>query len=380
MIYLNNASTTWPKPDSVINAVHNSLVTPPVNYGRTGITRGDKNIVNDCRSSISELFNAGNDYNMVFTSGSTEALNLALKGIELSGRNVIITATEHNSVIRPLKSLEKSAGISITIVPCGETGYVSPKEIESAITDKTALICVNHCSNVTGTVQDIEAISLIAKSREILFLVDGSQSAGVIEINLSVIQPDFFCFTGHKSLYGIQGTGGLIFKKEINLRPLKEGGTGTLSHILEQPDVFPSKYESGTMNIPGIAALEAGIKWVKEIGITKIQEHKKMLIEKIINEIQRITGITLYCDKNKSCGAILSLNIKDIAPEEINYILSNSFDISVRSGIHCAPLIHKYLGTQNYGTLRISPSFFTTDEEIDKFISSFKKIISNLNK
>ena len=206
------------------------------------------------------------------------------------------------------------------------------------------------------------------------------QYSFLIEINLSVIQPDFFCFTGHKSLYGIQGTGGLIFKKEINLRPLKEGGTGTLSHILEQPDVFPSKYESGTMNIPGIAALEAGIKWVKEIGITKIQEHKKMLIEKIINEIQRITGITLYCDKNKSCGAILSLNIKDIAPEEINYILSNSFDISVRSGIHCAPLIHKYLGTQNYGTLRISPSFFTTDEEIDKFISSFKKIISNLNK
>lgn len=379
MIYLNNASTTWPKPDSVINAVHNSLVTQPVNYGRTGINRGDKNIVNDCRTSLSEFFNAGNDYNLVFTSGSTEAINLALKGIELSGRNVIITATEHNSVIRPLKSLEKSAGITITVVPCSETGYVNPKDIQSAITDKTALICVNHCSNVTGSIQDIETISVIAKSRGIMLLVDGSQSAGVIEIDLSVVQPDFFCFTGHKSLYGIQGTGGLIFKKGINLKPLKEGGTGTLSHILEQPEVFPSKYESGTMNIPGITALEAGIGWVKETGIKKIQEHKKMLTEKIINEIDGIAGITLYYDKNKSCGSILSLNINDIAPEEINYILSNSFDISVRSGIHCAPLIHKYLGTHNYGTLRISPSFFTTEEEIDNFLSSFKTIIKNLN-
>ena len=378
MIYLNNASTGFPKPHSVLEAVEMNLRTVPFNYGRSGIARGDKNIVNDTRKKIAEFLNAGDDYHIVFTSGSTEALNLALKGIDLTDKHVIISATEHNSVIRPLMSLKKLKNISISIAECNEFGFVEPANIENLIYENTALICINHCSNVTGTVQDVESISRIAKKHNVLLLIDGSQSAGLVDIDINRFSPDFFSFTGHKSLCGMQGIGGLIFRKSIHLKPLKEGGTGTQSHLLEQPEDFPAKYESGTMNIPGITALEAGISWIQETGIENIRNHKKKLSEMLIDEIKDISGIKIYYHYEKSSGAIVSLTVDDIQPEEINYILANSFEIAVRSGIHCAPLIGKYLGISEGGTLRISPSYFTTEEEIQIFTKAFKKIVRNL--
>jgi cysteine desulfurase family protein len=378
MIYLNNASTTFPKPESVMSAIESNIRTAPFNYGRSGTGRGEKNIVNDTRQLIKAFFNAGENYHCVFTSGSTEALNLAIKGLNLNGCNVVITASEHNSVIRPLKYLEGLGIISITVVPCDKTGFVQPEKIFEYITDNTKLVCVNHCSNVTGTLQDISSITELAHKKDCLVLIDGSQSAGCTDIDLDKIDADIFCFTGHKSLYGLQGTGGIIFRKSIPLTPLKQGGTGTNSLMIVQPDEFPTKYESGTMNIPGICSLEAGIKWVMETSLDNIIKRKKEMINYVHFELSKFEDITFYYNAEKSSGSLLSFNISDIEPEEINYILSNSFDISIRSGIHCAALIHSYLGTRKAGTLRISPSYFTTYEEIDKFIQAMKKIVKSL--
>ncbi len=378
MIYLNNASTSYPKPDSVIQAVNNILLQVPINYGRSGINRGDKNIVNDTRELIKKFFNAGDNYHCVMNSGSTESLNFAIKGLDLENANVVISATEHNSVIRPLKYLEKLGKISLDIVECDNTGFVKPEKIENAIKENTKLICINHSSNVTGTIQDAEAITELAHRNSILVLIDGSQSSGNINIDLDKINADIFCFTGHKSLYGIPGTGGIIFKKSIPLTPFKHGGTGTKGYLTEQPEDFPIKYESGTMNIPGIYALETGIKWIFDIGLENIINKKKELINYTYNELSKIENVIFYYNKEKSSGSLLSFNFNGIAPEEINYILANSFDISVRSGIHCAPLIHKYLGSENGGTLRISPSYFTTYDEIDIFLNSIKKIVKSL--
>lgn len=379
MIYLNNAATGFPKPQIVLDTVTQIISRAPFSYGRSGLERGDKNILNDTRQAISNFLNVSEEYHIVLTSGSTEALNLAIFGLELSDCEVIISATDHNSVIRPLYQLKKEKNITIKVAPCDENGLVNPDEISALINDKTQLICINHCSNVTGTYQDIKAVSKIADKNNIKLMVDGSQAAGLINVDISDYKPDFYTFTGHKSLNGLQGTGGLIFKKSIDLRPLKFGGTGTFSHLLEQPNDFPAKYESGTMNIVGFAALEAGIKWITEIGLDNIRAHKKLLTERIKSELSNLNGINFYYDEHNSSGSILSLTLNELDIDEINYILANSFDISIRSGLHCAPLIHKYLSTEPKGTLRISPSYFTTDSEIEKFIYDFRKIVISLS-
>ncbi|MBX3043448.1 MAG: aminotransferase class V-fold PLP-dependent enzyme [Candidatus Kapabacteria bacterium] len=380
MIYLNNSSTGYPKPESVLRAVNDLLASPPYNYGRTGLSRGDKNLVNDTRGLVSEFFNASDEYFTIFTSGSTEALNLVIKGLDLKGKHVIISATEHNSVIRPLMQLQKEGILEISIAECDDFGYVTPQNIEKLITENTALICINHCSNVTGTIQDVKSIAHIAHSHSALLLVDGSQSAGLFTIDLQDINPDFFCFTAHKSLAGIQGTGGLIFRKSIELKPLKQGGTGTQSHLLEQPDSLPYKYESGTMNLYGIAALEAGIKWIMNIGIDNIRKHKQIVSKIIIENLKSIDGLNLIFNENHFSGSIISMTIRDVNIDEVNYVLTNSYDISVRSGLHCAPLIHKFIGSENGGTLRASPSYFTTIKEAEKFSEAMKVIINSLRR
>ena len=378
MIYLNNASTGFPKPKPVIEAVMNILNSSPVNFGRSGISRGGKNIINDTRKLLSEFLNADDDYFTVFTSGSTAALNMAVKGIDLQNKHVIISATEHNSVIRPLKTLEAETGLSISVVKCDDKGFVEPEDFRREIKENTSLVCINLCSNVTGTIQDIQQISKICKEYDIKLLVDGSQAAGVIDVDISDFKPDIFCITAHKALNGIQGCGALIFRKDCDIKPLITGGTGTLGNLLTQPDRFPEKFESGTMNIPGIAALEAGIKWINETGLEIISEHKKNLVKIAADYISDMDGAMIYYDRNRSSGSVLSMNFKDIEPSEINYILSGSFDISVRSGIHCAPLIHQYLNTEQIGTLRMSPSYFTSEDDISYFLDSLKKIVKGL--
>ncbi|MGB9852390.1 MAG: aminotransferase class V-fold PLP-dependent enzyme [Candidatus Kapaibacteriota bacterium] len=374
MIYLNNAATSFPKPKEVQDAVIASFSAPLVHSSRTGLEREDDDIVYLCRTRLADLFNIKDPLQIVFTSGSTEALNLAIKGLPLNGSNVVITAIEHNSVIRPLKTLEKEGKISVTVVECDRNGYVYPEQIAQAIRDDTRAVVVNHCSNVTGAVLDIAEISKIAHSAGAYFIVDASQSAGAIPIDCKSWDIDLLAFTGHKSLFGLQGIGGLYIKKGIELKPLKVGGTGILSELLLQPEGMPIHYEAGTPNTPGIISLYAGVQFILQTGLDRIIEHKRKLYQILFDELGDNADIEIYSPQNHTSYSNFCFNVKQMVPEEVGYVLEASFDIWVRTGLHCAPLLLPYLGVDSWGTVRASHSYFTTEEEIYKFIDAVKKI------
>jgi cysteine desulfurase family protein len=375
MIYLNNASTSYPKPKSVLENINEYLNILPVNYGRSGNFAGNQNILNSTRIKILDFFHANTEeYYIVFTSGSTEALNLAIQGLDLIGKHVISSAADHNSVLRPLIYLEKIGKIELTLVECDSCGLIPPENIKNAVKSNTSLIVINHVSNVTGVIQNVEEITAFAKSANVLVLLDGSQASGNIEVNIDNINCDFYAFTGHKSLYGLQGSGGLIFRKKIDFKPLKYGGTGFKSDLLDQPDSLPHKYEAGTLNMPGIISLSAGIDFINQIGIDNIKSRKKNITQRLLTNFEQNKSISVYFDKVHSSFTVLSFNIKEMQPEDVNYILSSSFDIESRSGLHCCPLIHKYLGASPLGTVRFSPSFFTTDVEVDIAIKAINQI------
>jgi cysteine desulfurase family protein len=372
MIYLNNTATSFPKPHSVIDAINDYLLSPPSNVGRN--SESALSLLDETRHLILNFFNASDNFNVIFTSGSTESINMTLFGLELKNKEVIISSSEHNSVIRPLMELQNRGDISIKIAQCNEYGYLDINSISDLINDKTALIVINYISNVTGNVQNINEISKLAKNKGLKLLIDGSQASGNIKINLDESNPDFFAFTGHKSLFGIQGIGGLIINKNIEIKPFKYGGTGFKSTMLTQPIEFPHKYEAGTQNIPGIISIKKGIEFINEIGLENIINHKIKQIKYIISELCNLDNIKLYYDESTYSYSVLSFNIDKLAPEEVSYILKSGFDIELRSGIHCAPLIHKNLGTYPKGTVRVSPSFFTKDDEIEIFVNVIKDI------
>jgi len=374
MIYLNNAATSYPKPKEVRDAVMASFNGPLVHASRTGLEREDDDIVYLCRTRLADLFNIEDPLHIVFTSGSTEALNLAIKGLPLEGGNVVISAIEHNSVIRPVKTLEKEGKISVTVVECDRNGYIEPQQFAEAIREDTKAIIVNHCSNVTGAVLDIAEIAKIAHSAGAYIIVDASQSAGAVPIDCKNWDVDLLAFTGHKSLYGMQGIGGLYIKEGIELKPLKVGGTGILSELLLQPEGMPIHYEAGTPNTPGIISLYAGVQFVLQTGLDKIIEHKKKLYKILFDELQDNPDIEIYSSLKHTSYSNFCFNIKGMVPEEVGYVLEASFDILVRTGLHCAPLILPYLGVEPWGTVRASHSFFTTEEEIYKFVNAVRKI------
>lgn len=374
MIYLNNSATSYPKPQQVIDAVTKSIKEPVIHAARTGLERELDDKVYLTRKSLARLFNTDDPLQIVFTSGSTEALNLVINGLDLNGKHVVSTAIEHNSVIRPLKSLERENVLNIDFVECDENAYVSPEQIKHAMRDETKLVVVNHCSNVTGTILDIEEIAKIAHENDALLLVDASQSAGAIPIDFDGWDIDFLAFTGHKSLYGIQGTGGLIIKKGLQLHPLKVGGTGILSEVLYQPEGMPIHYEAGTPNSPGIEALGVGVDWVLETGIEKIHAHKKKLFDMIYSALTQIEGITLYNNAPRIAHTSITFTMEGMTPEELGYMLDSSYDTIVRTGIHCAPLLLSPLGVEPWGTIRASHSYFTTEEEAEIFINAIKEI------
>ncbi len=374
MIYLNNAATSYPKPKEVQDAVLATFNGPLVHASRTGLEREDDDIIYLCRSRLADLFNIDDPLQIVFTSGSTEALNLAIKGLPLEGSNVVISAIEHNSVIRPVKTLEKEGKISVSIVKCDKNGYIEPQQFAEAIRDDTRAVIVNHCSNVTGVVLDIKEIAKIAHAAGAYIIVDASQSAGAVPINCSDWEIDMLAFTGHKSLFGMQGIGGLYVRKGIDLKPLKVGGTGVLSEILLQPEGFPIHYEAGTLNTPGIVSLYAGVQFILQTGLDKIIEHKRKLYEILFNELGDNPDIEIYSPLKHTSYSNFCFNVKGMVPEEVGYVLEVSFDIWVRTGLHCAPLILPFLGVEPWGTVRASHSYFTTEEEIYKFTEAVKKI------
>ncbi len=373
MIYLNNAATTFPKPQTVIDAVNRYLTNAPVDFTRSGNKTGSKSYTSELRSKVSEFFNCNNTHNVIITSGSTEALNLAIKGFGFENCNIITTQIEHNSVLRPLNYLNKF-NVETKIVNADNTGFVSPDDIRNHIDKNTKAIVINHCSNVTGTIQDIKAISKIAKDNGLLFILDASQSAGAVCIDLSEVDIDAVAITGHKSLYGITGSGVLILKKEHIIQPFRHGGTGVLGTLTSQPEEFPYRYESGTLNYAGIIALTEGINWINSVDLENIMARKKRLWMLIYENLNHYDKLHIYHSIIHNSFGVFTFNIKGILPEEVNFILENSFEIIARAGLHCSPLSAMAIGCYPQGTVRVSPSYFTNEEEIYYFITALQKI------
>lgn len=381
MIYLDNAATTYPKPESVYDAVSDCMRNYCANPGRAGhklAMRAAREIY-DARENIAKLFNIDNPMSIVFTSNATDSLNLAIKGTVSSGDHIITTSMEHNSVIRPIKALE-SYGVENTIVNCNEDGFLSIEDLKKAIKPNTKLIVTTHASNVCGTLIDIKKIGEVAKEYNILYLVDASQTAGVYDIDVKEMNIDMLATPGHKCLFGPQGTGILYIRDNLNINILKEGGTGSRSEDLFQPDLSPDRYESGTHNTPGIAGLNAGIKFILKEGIEKIREHEEELCQYMLNKLDEVPNVIVYGTKNvKERAAVIALNIGTMDSGEVTFLLDSEYDIATRSGIHCSPLAHRTLGTLEQGVVRFSIGYFNTKDEIDKTIEALKRISTNSN-
>ena len=379
MIYLDNAATTFPKPEAVYNAMMDCMKNYCANPGRAGHKLAMKAAreIYDTRENIAKLFNIDNPMNIVFTNNATDSLNLAIKGVVNKGDHIITTSMEHNSVIRPIKALEK-VGVENTIVQCDDQGFLNIDDLEKAIKPNTKLIVTTHASNVCGTLIDIKSISEIANKHNILYLIDASQTVGVYDIDLKDIKADMLAAPGHKGLLGPQGTGILYIREGLNIGILKEGGTGSRSEDLFQPDLLPDKYESGTHNTPGIVGLNEGVKFIFKEGIDKIKEHEEELCKYMLERLEEVPNIKIYGPKDANKRAsVISINIGNMDSGEITFLLDSEYDIATRSGIHCAPLAHKTLGTLEQGAVRFSIGYFNTKEEIDKAVAALKEIAKN---
>ncbi len=381
MIYLDNAATSFPKPEEVYRAVDKCLREYSANPGRSGhrmALRAGREIY-ETRELICKLFNIENPMQIIFTYNATDSLNLAIKGLLKRGDHVITSSMEHNSLIRPIKALEE-IGVENTIVQCNEEGLIRVNELRSSIKDNTKLIALSHASNVAGTLMPIKAIGKIARAKNILLLLDAAQTAGVYRIDVKKMNIDLLAVPGHKGLMGPQGTGILYLRKGIELRHIKEGGTGSKSESLLQPEIIPDRYESGTPNTPGIVGLGAGIKFILDTGIDKIREHEEELTAYMLKKLKEIDKVKVYGIKNaKQQASVISINIGDLDSSEVSYILDKAFDIAVRSGLHCAPLAHKTLGTFEQGTVRFSMGYFNKKEDIDNAINAIKRICEEMD-
>lgn len=378
MIYLDNAATTYPKPNSVSNAVFNAIKQYGANPGRGGHTMSIKTAqkVYDCRKSISNLFNANGEESIIFTQNCTCAVNMVLKGVLKSGDHVVVSCLEHNAVMRPLKKLSDVSNITYStakVYPGDDNATLD--SFRNSINEKTRLIVCMHASNVFGIRLPIERISAMAGEYGIDILVDAAQSAGVIPIDIKDLKIDYLCTSGHKGLYGPMGTGILIINSKNIPDTIIEGGTGTSSREFDQPDMIPDKFESGTINVPGIIGLKEGVDFVRRKKVENISKHEFKLIGKLYDNLSKMQNIELYTIKPdyKYFVPLLSFNVKGMDSEEVSRILNND-GIAVRAGIHCAPAAHIYFNTIDKGTVRVAPSVFTTENQIDYLISSLKRI------
>lgn len=373
MIYLDNAATTRRKPKCVFKAVENEL-KHAANPGRSGHNcslKSSERIYNT-RKALGDLFHIENIEDIVLTPNATYALNFGIKGILSEGDHVITTSMEHNSVLRPLYSM---TGISVTQVQADQYGFVNPARIEAEIKPETKLIVVNHSSNVTGSIQDIGAIGQIAKRHGILFMVDASQSAGVLPIDVDAFQIDLMGFPGHKGLYGPQGTGGLYIRPGLHLKTIIEGGTGSESSLLHNPGFLPDQFESGTLNTPGFYGLSKGVEYVLKEGVSNILSYEHFLLDLMKETLYNMDQVTVYgpADSKRQTGT-LSINLKGMDSGVAANLLNDDYHIAVRSGFHCAYPAHETIGTQKTGTVRVSVSAFTKEKEVKQFLTAIHKI------
>ena len=374
-IYFDNAATTKRKPQSVIDAV----IAAMNQMGNSG--RGAHNdsldaarLIYDTRERISDLVNLGDPRQVAFTSNSTEALNIAIMGLFDCGDHIISTVMEHNSVLRPLYLLE-SKGAEISFVPCDENGNLKVELLESYLKENTKAVVCTHASNLTGNANDLYQIGEFCKAHQLLFIVDASQTMGVLPIDMQAMNIDVLCFTGHKGLYGPQGTGGLCVRQEIRIRPLKSGGSGIHTYLKEHPTEMPTALEAGTLNGHGIAGLHASLGFLDEIGIDEIHKKEIALMHRFINGISDIPNIKVYGDfSTDHRAAVVSLNLGDYDSSEVSDELSYTYGIATRPGAHCAPLMHKAMGTVDQGMVRFSFSWFNTEEEVDVAIRAMHEL------
>ena len=371
MIYLDNAATTLRKPQCVTDAVvaaMNTMGNP--GRGAHGNALSASRVVYDTRCKIAELFGCKRPDHVVFTSNSTEALNIAINGIFAPGDHVITTDLEHNSVLRPLYRLEKAGVISLSFVPADKMGRPDYGAFESLIQDNTKAIVCTHASNLTGNMIDLYRVGDICRKHGLMLVVDASQTAGAIPIDMDEMNIGILCFTGHKGLLAPQGTGGLCIREGVEVRPFKVGGSGVHSYDREQPAEYPTRLEAGTLNSHGIAGLSAALDYLKEVGIESIRAHEMALMNRFYEGVSQIPGVTVYGDFESPRTAVVTLNIGDEDSAYISDILMEDYEIATRPGAHCAPRMHEALGTVEQGAVRFSFSWFNTVEEVDAAIAA----------
>ena len=379
-IYLDNASTTFPKPKSVSDSIYNFLTNIGGNPGRSNHENGmqSNRLLLEARSTIANFFNYENIENVIFTNNITTSLNTLIYGSCKKGDHVITSSMEHNSVLRPLVNLRDNNIIELDIINTNKYGFIDISYLKNTIKSNTKFVILSHASNVTGSIQSIKEIGMLCKKHNIFFILDSAQSAGVLHIDFNELNLSALAFTGHKSLLGPQGIGGFIISNELNevCSPYILGGTGSLSHSLIQPTFLPDKFESGTLNMPGIIGLAEGIKFINKEGLNTINEKNKFLRTHLISELKNIDNIILYEDLNSnSYTSCVSFNAKNMDTAELSFILDSDYGIKNRSGLHCAPLAHKTIGSFPSGTVRFSLSYFNTIEDINYAISSVNKIL-----
>ena len=375
MIYLDNAATTLHKPQQVIDAVVHAM------QSMGNCARGTHEealdaarTVYDARVRLASLFGCPRVDHVAFTANSTEALNMAINGLIDPGDHVISTDLEHNSVLRPLYRLEAEHGAELSFVPADKLGNVDYADFERLMKPNTRAVVCTNASNLTGTVLDIERIAKTAHSHGALVIVDASQTAGCWPIDMKKMGIDVLCFTGHKGLMGPQGTGGICVKEGIEIRPFKVGGSGVQSYSRTHPAEYPTRLEAGTLNGHGIAGLGAAAKFISETGVENIHAKERSLMLRFYEGVKDIEGVTVYGDFTKDKPAIVALNIRDYESGEVSYELSQGYGIATRPGAHCAPRMHKALGTAEVGAVRFSFSFYNTEEEIDEAVRAVAEL------
>lgn len=379
-IYLDNAATTFPKPNEVTDSMIKYMTEVGGNPGRGAYENSIKSseIVFDCRLKLSELFNFDKVENVVFTSNITTSLNTLLKSSIKDGWHIITTSMEHNSVLRPLASIQKYKNIEVDIINCNENGVININTLKETIRENTKLIVLSHASNVIGSVQPIKEIGDICKEKNIYFIIDSAQTAGNLHLDFKNLNCSALAFTGHKSLLGPQGIGGFLITDEFNeeMSPFIEGGTGSESFNTEQPTFLPDKFESGTLNMPGIVGLLSSLKFIKNFGLHNIQSTEHNLFKIFIEELLNMDYINIIgYNSNLQYVPTISITSSKTDVAELGMLLERDFGIMTRTGLHCAPLAHKTLGTFPTGTLRFSLGLFNTKDHIDYTINSLYKLL-----
>lgn len=388
MIYLDNAASSWPKPEAVVETARSWVAENGANPGRSnhGPARRAGRRVREARVRLADLLGADDPSRVVLTSSATHALNLALRGVLGPGDHVVTTLLEHNSVLRPLSGLRETRGIEVTAVAPGEDGRVRPGEMAEAVGPETRLVAVNHGSNLLGTVQPVpEVVRAVRRvaGEDVAVLVDAAQTAGVVDLPVRAWDVDLLAVAGHKGLFGLQGTGALWVGPRVDLPPLMPGGTGTRSHEARQPTEMPERLEAGTPNTPGLVALAEGLRFLEETGTAAVRRREGRLRDRMVEGLRAIDGVEVYGPPagDDDTVSVTAFNLGRADPVEAAFLYDRRYDVAVRAGLHCAPWAHRWLGTldrEPSGAIRASPGWFTTGEDVSTFLEATRELASEL--